>query len=283
VAETVDLSVFAERSLGAPYIADYCLIDDLSLRARDYFKILLVTRGTGRMVEFVRDEPPRVRRIVPGDLMLLRPVDLLRFKPDDRDGIDTTFVSFSVDDWASFSGLANLDRAWIESPTVPLVRRDRGDQRTLRPFELALSRYSKSPTPLDLVQFLSNVAGWMFSSKGPTGIRLRGPMWLTSAIIAMSDEQNLRGGFPRLLELTHVSRSHLAATVRRYYETAPRALVTDLRLRHAAKLLASSDDTIARIATRCGFESVPYFSTAFRQANGITPREARMRSRRADC
>jgi AraC-like DNA-binding protein len=279
MAESIQRSVFAERSRGAPYIAEARPMPAAGICARDYFKILVVTGGTGRMTEYPTESHPHVRQLAPGNLMLLRPDDLLRFRPDGREGFDMTFVSFSVDDWRAFSSLANLDPSWMESLAVPIVRRDHRDERLMRPFRQALMRYDESPTPLDLVQFLSSVAGSIFPSRGPTGFRLRGPFWLRRAVIAMAeDEENLRVGFPRLLEFTHVSRSYLAVTVRRHYGMTPSSLLTDLRLRHAARLLATTDDTIATIAARCGFESVPYFSTAFRRANGVTPRDARSRS-----
>lgn len=47
------------------------------------------------------------------------------------------------------------------------------------------------------------------------------------------------------------------------------------RLRHAARLLSTTDRQIGEIALACGFESGNYFKDAFRKMYGMTPREYR--------
>jgi transcriptional regulator GlxA family with amidase domain len=69
-------------------------------------------------------------------------------------------------------------------------------------------------------------------------------------------------------------------TTRRYLSTTPRGLVMELRLRHAALLLSTTSDSVRTIAARCGIENFPYFSTSFRRAYHLTPRDYRARHRR---
>jgi AraC family cel operon transcriptional repressor len=107
------------------------------------------------------------------------------------------------------------------------------------------------------------------------------PQWLAKACSAMRSEDNLRGGVPRLLELAAVSPAHLSRSMRSAYGVTPTAFVADLRLEHAASLLAATNAPVASIATRCGFTSQSYFTRCFTAAHQLSPRDFRRRSQRA--
>jgi AraC-like DNA-binding protein len=51
--------------------------------------------------------------------------------------------------------------------------------------------------------------------------------------------------------------------------------VSDIRIGHACRLLAESDDTISEIAFRSGFDSLTYFNRVFLRKKGVRPREFR--------
>ena len=51
--------------------------------------------------------------------------------------------------------------------------------------------------------------------------------------------------------------------------------VSDIRIGHACRLLAESDDSISEIAFRSGFESLTYFNRVFLRKKGTRPREFR--------
>jgi AraC-like DNA-binding protein len=107
------------------------------------------------------------------------------------------------------------------------------------------------------------------------------PSWLADACAAMRAEENLRGGVPRLQELARVSPAHLSRSVRAAYGTTPTELVADLRLEHAASLLAATTSPIAEIAGRCGYASQSYFTRCFTTAHQVSPRDFRHRAQRA--
>ena len=52
-----------------------------------------------------------------------------------------------------------------------------------------------------------------------------------------------------------------------------RAYVEEQRVKKAANLLVTTDDTLAEIAYDCGFSSQSYFSYAFKRKTHKTPRE----------
>lgn len=74
-----------------------------------------------------------------------------------------------------------------------------------------------------------------------------------------------------------VSRRHLERLFKKHLQTVPSKYYLELRLEHARQLLRQSDKTILQIGLACGFSSASYFSTAYRNHYGITPREERKR------
>jgi transcriptional regulator GlxA family with amidase domain len=96
----------------------------------------------------------------------------------------------------------------------------------------------------------------------------------------MRQEEHLCAGLPRLLEMAAVSHGYLARSLRRYRDQTPVEFVMQLRIRHAATLLTTTDLSIETIATRSGFTSASYFSRTFRRVRGTSPREFRARARR---
>lgn len=51
----------------------------------------------------------------------------------------------------------------------------------------------------------------------------------------------------------------------------PNAFITFRKMRQARELLATTSETIADIASKCGFDNIAYFSYVFRRHSGITP------------
>ncbi|QEQ98434.1 GlxA family transcriptional regulator [Neptunomonas concharum] len=74
-----------------------------------------------------------------------------------------------------------------------------------------------------------------------------------------------------------VSRRHLERLFKKHLQTVPSKYYLDLRLEQARQLLRQSDKTILQVGLACGFSSASYFSTAYRNHYGITPREERKR------
>ncbi|SIT02679.1 transcriptional regulator, AraC family with amidase-like domain [Neptunomonas antarctica] len=74
-----------------------------------------------------------------------------------------------------------------------------------------------------------------------------------------------------------ISRRHLERLFKKHLQTVPSKYYLDLRLEHARQLLRQSDKTILQIGLACGFSSASYFSTAYRNHYGLTPREERKR------
>jgi signal transduction histidine kinase/ligand-binding sensor domain-containing protein/DNA-binding response OmpR family regulator len=70
-----------------------------------------------------------------------------------------------------------------------------------------------------------------------------------------------------------ISRVHLHRKLKELTNQTTRDLIRNIRLQQAASLLKEKDQSISEVAYATGFVSTTYFSTAFKELYGITPKE----------
>ena len=73
----------------------------------------------------------------------------------------------------------------------------------------------------------------------------------------------------------HLCRSSCSELFQRYLHQSPVRYLNTFRLRRSAELLTQTDLSILETADSCGFENISYFSKAFREFFGVSPREYR--------
>ena len=103
------------------------------------------------------------------------------------------------------------------------------------------------------------------------------PLWLEDVYEKMKNPKNFIAGPERMYNLSGRSREHLTRCMRRYYDTTPTELVTELRLDYCAGLLCSSNLPIVDICYTCGFENLSWFYKQFKKKFGETPYAYRKR------
>ncbi|HWD80080.1 MAG TPA: AraC family transcriptional regulator [Kribbella sp.] len=259
---------FEAHAFGRPYHAARVRI---SARARDtelhthadFHEFMGVVSGSGEHLLTTG-----VEELHAGDVVLVRPSDRHAVRGSAPDGLEFVNVAFPSSLWQGFLDLTRTSggRISVHRPAAIPV------------FEQALDRFQTNPSTYDLLRFWTDLLELLAPAEtGDPGV----PDWLAKACRSMRAEENLRGGVPRLLELAAVSAAHLSRTMRAAYGVTPTAFVTDLRLEHAASLLAATNTSIAGIASRCGFTSQSYFTRCFTTAHALTPSAFRHRSQRA--
>lgn len=240
----------------------------------DFHELVLVTAGAGAQRVGETEMPLRA-----GDLALVRPQDRHEFTATAA-GMRFVNIAFPSERWRAFADLAGLaGTAEWDRRGLPLVARTDLDGPVAAEFARMLGAYTCTPRVLDLVTLWTAVVPVLERADG-TAVDRR-PGWLVSACVAMSREENLREGLPRLLALTAVSAGHLARSMRRHYGRTPVAFVAGRRLEHAALLLTTTTEGIGRIAQRCGFSGQSYFGRLFQRRYGMAPRDYREAARRA--
>jgi AraC family cel operon transcriptional repressor len=269
----VRLERFGDYALGRPY---HAALVDLKGRShphghRDYYEVMAVVHGDGQHLLSSAGGRTHAEPLGPGDVVLLRPRD----RHTISGAVRFYNIAFPAISWRTFQGLAKIDPAWDLAPMPPHERLPAGDERAARACAAVLDRFHHTPGELDLIRFWTDITPLLAPpADGPD--RPPGtPEWLIVASAAMGREEHLREGVPRLRALAHVSSAHLTRSMRRFYDTTPTAFVTDLRLRHAATLLATTTRAVTDIAYSCGFASPSYFTRCFRQAHRTSPRDFR--------
>ncbi|MGN9756871.1 GlxA family transcriptional regulator [Streptomyces sp. SD31] len=84
---------------------------------------------------------------------------------------------------------------------------------------------------------------------------------------------------PDLAAYAHVSDRQLTRIFKTELGTTPHAYIESARVELAGNLLETTDDTLERIASRCGFGTVDTLIRAFRRRLATTPSEYRARLR----
>ncbi|WP_144877605.1 GlxA family transcriptional regulator [Microbacterium sp. 1.5R] len=82
-----------------------------------------------------------------------------------------------------------------------------------------------------------------------------------------------------LADVARVSERHLTRLFRTELRTTPGAYVESLRVETARNRLESTDDTLSRVASACGFGAVDTLTRAFHRTLGVSPGEYRKRFR----
>ncbi|GAA0585500.1 AraC family transcriptional regulator [Kribbella sandramycini] len=259
----IQLLRFESHALGRPYHAARVRIParsgDTELHTHaDFHEFMGVVSGTGEHLLSTGSES-----LVRGDVVLVRPADQHAIRGAGLEFINIAFPS------SAWQGFLDLTRSACPARFHA--------ERALPAFEHALDRFQNAPTTYDLLRFWIDLLQPVAPEAAPRDV----PGWLGTACTAMRSEANLRAGLPRLLELAAVSPAHLSRSMRAAYGRTPTDFVTDLRLEHAASLLAATNLPIAAVADRCGFSSQSYFSRRFTIAHELSPREFRRTSQRA--
>lgn len=73
----------------------------------------------------------------------------------------------------------------------------------------------------------------------------------------------------------HIGKSMTLQVFHQGIRQSPISYLIQFRLKQAAKLLVSTEKTIARIAEETGFESSTYFCRKFKELYGVTPKDYR--------
>lgn len=104
---------------------------------------------------------------------------------------------------------------------------------------------------------------------------------IDSAITKMEEEfrKGNKVDIPYLAQQCNMSQTYFRRLFHNLYGVSPKQYILSARLRWAKTMLKSTEDAITEIAKNCGFDSVYYFSRAFRAHEGVSPSEYRNRHR----
>lgn len=80
-----------------------------------------------------------------------------------------------------------------------------------------------------------------------------------------------------LADWCHISETHFRRVFSAYTNISPLEYINQVRIKNACEYLKKTDDSIAAIASKCGFSTNSTFNRNFRHLLGVTPMEWRKR------
>lgn len=86
---------------------------------------------------------------------------------------------------------------------------------------------------------------------------------------------------PALARTALTSEAHFIRSFKREFGETPHSYLQRRRIEHASDLLRETDRTVTEIALDVGFQSISWFTTAFKEVMGETPTGYRDRLRGA--
>ncbi len=125
--------------------------------------------------------------------------------------------------------------------------------------------------PAAVYQWIELIQSYVLRFAQPWQMDRRLSVVLEKVAIRLDAEWTLDG----LATAAHMSGEHLRRLCTRQLGRSPMQQVTYLRMRHAAELLAGTDEKIATIASRVGYKNPFVFSTTFKKWIGWRPSEHR--------
>lgn len=93
----------------------------------------------------------------------------------------------------------------------------------------------------------------------------------------LTDHYETDIGLEELAKIAGLSRAHLIRAFRKEFHITPHAYLTDVRIRHARRLLGLGESP-ASVAMDCGFADQAHFTRHFKARTGITPGQFRTAS-----
>jgi AraC-like DNA-binding protein/mannose-6-phosphate isomerase-like protein (cupin superfamily) len=232
----------------------------------------------------------KANHVLNGRGSVLQAGDLVFLRPEDCHSITgRTFrminVAFPAESWEQFCALAGLqDSAFMTgSCEPPPCMRVPNDQRAecAAIFGRILDAFQQParcrPPKQEICRFWSDMLQVLVpeAREEPEQSPMR-PIWLSDACRAMHEEENLRSGLARFVEISGVSRAHLSRTLKAYSGQTPTEFINELRIRRSAMLLATTPEEIIDVAMDCGFDNLSYFYRCFRRYFKKSPRAWRM-------
>jgi AraC family cel operon transcriptional repressor len=127
---------------------------------------------------------------------------------------------------------------------------------------------------LMLERFFLNL--WVALHESKASPHLRTPQWLSEAVLRVEREGLFREGPQALTRLCARSQEHVVRESKRWLQKTPTILINEMRMRHAATRLSTTQAEIVDICYDCGFENLGYFYALFHKCHGMTPRRYRL-------
>ena len=244
-----------------------------NLHSHDFPELFWVESGRG--VHWIHGEK---RPLAPGMLVFILPKDVHTLGSlSGRDPMVICNLAFATSRWRTVQRrFFKQGEPWFRGGN-PALREHALGPRPLEFLRQAGQEMLTAPrSALRLERFFLNLAVVLEKAQATPGEGA--PGWLEEALERIEREGLFREGPSALIRLAGRSQEHVVRETRRWFQRTPTALVNAMRMRHAARCLASTRMEIVDVCYDCGLENLGHFYALFQEFHGVTPRRFRLMS-----
>ncbi len=243
-----------------------------TLHCHDFSEIIFV--NSGGTVHRVNGER---QRLSAGSLVFMRPDDVHGFAPDGEfEQVEIVMLDFDLELFLSLSIYLENDM-FLQQLTAPVLppsfKLDPSASNSFYTRLLKLNNTSMSP-PLRKIKLkilLGDLYARFFIDETNLLSEALVPDWLENLCTQMRREENFTVGLERMQKLACRTPGHLCKSFQKYLGKTPTEFINELRINHAARLLADTDEDILTIADKLNFQSLSRFYHLFRKHYGLAP------------
>ncbi|MBQ8658787.1 MAG: helix-turn-helix domain-containing protein [Clostridia bacterium] len=102
------------------------------------------------------------------------------------------------------------------------------------------------------------------------------PVWLNNILPSFSAPILMREGLELILKDINYDKSYICRTFKKYIGCTMTEYLHAQRIDYAMSLLLTTDKTIAQICEEVGFQSIPYFTTSFKNKYSLSPKQFKL-------
>ena len=240
--------------------------------AHDFIEILFI--NTGGLTHRVNGER---QHLTAGDLCFLRPDDVHALAPAPAfDQAEVLLLDADLDLLLALSAYLGND-AFLHRMTASVLPAcfKLDPTATTALYERLLKLNSPTITAqtrgIKIKVLLGELYARFFADDANLLMESQVPDWLEPLCAAMRKRENFAAGLPRMKKLACCTQGHLCKVFQKHLHKTPTAYINELRINHAAWMLADTPMPILDIADELNFQSLSRFYTLFRKAYGVSP------------
>lgn len=240
-----------------------------------FYEMLWVFRGAAN--HWINDE---LTRLEEGDLLFIRPGDchsLWHVEGAPVVGVNLAVPTDVIEAMGGrYPGDLNGRCFWSKDRLPDVLTQRDYPVRATRDLIGRLAKASR--TGLALEGFLSTFFASLTSDT--VAVTDDMPSWMVDLCHKAHDPALFRQGASTLIATSGRSHSYVCRSFHRHLDQSPTAYLNAIRMRHAARRLTETGDTIAQIAHDCGIANLSHFYKLFMAAYGSAPASYRRERRR---